>query len=158
MIRFRIKDSYDHIPSDRIVTIELAIPLRSDTIIMIIVNDLLRASTCRCVLIRAHEEPMRFVAISYDWLKEILSDGDHDLSHDWTATGILAAPTDHCPLSFLDFFRVNIIADVQNPPPLEQALAEEVLAQGVAKPYPSPFCLWSPLVASLKKIQNYYQI
>ena len=26
---------------------------------------------------------------------------------------------------------------------------------GVAKSYPFPFCLWSPLVASLKKFQNY---
>ena len=50
------------------------------------------------------------------------------------------------------------MADVENPPPLEQVLAEEVLAQGMAKPYPFSFCLLSPLVASLKKIQNYYQI
>ena len=35
-------------------------------------------------------------------------------------------------------------------PALKQAVAEEVQAQGVAKPYPFPFCLWSPLVAFLK--------
>ena len=68
-----------------------------------------------------------------------MSDGDHDLSHDWTVTGILTAPTDQCPLFFLDFCRVNIMADVENPPPLNQALAEEVLAQGMAKPYPLSF-------------------
>ena len=50
------------------------------------------------------------------------------------------------------------MAEVENPPPLEQALAEEVIAQGVAKPYRFPFFLWNPLVVSLKKFQNYYQI
>ena len=57
---------------------------------------------------------MRFVGISYNWLKEILSDGDHDLRHDWTAMDILTAPTDHWPLSFLDFCRVNTMAEVEN--------------------------------------------
>ena len=31
------------------------------------------------------------------------------------------------------------MAEVENPPSLEQALAEEV--QGIAKPYPFPCCL-----------------
>ena len=53
VIRSLLQGSYDHIRSDRIVTIEFAIPLRSDTIITIIVNDLLQTGTCRCVLVRA---------------------------------------------------------------------------------------------------------
>ena len=96
-----------------IVTIEFAIPLRSETIITIIVNELLRTGTCRCVLIRAWSTDA-LCCDSYDWWKEILSDGDHDLSHDLTATVILTAPTDHWPLSFLDFCRVNTMAEVQN--------------------------------------------
>ena len=98
---------------------------------------------------------LRYVTIGE---RKILSNGDHDLSHDWTATGILTAQTDHWPLSVLDFCRVKTMAEVENAPPLEQALAKEVLAQGVAKPYPFPFCLWSPFVASLKKFQHYYHI
>ena len=39
VIRSWLQGSYDHIRSDRIVTIEFWIPLRSDTIITIIVND-----------------------------------------------------------------------------------------------------------------------
>ena len=50
------------------------------------------------------------------------------------------------------------MAEVENPPSLEQVLDEEVLAQGMAKSYPFPCCLWSPLVSSLKKFQNYYRI
>ena len=45
------------------------------------------------------------------------------------------------------------MAIVENPPSLEQALAEEVLAQGIAKPYPFPFCLWSPLVHPSKSFK-----
>ena len=48
------------------------------------------------------------------------------------------------------------MAEVENPPSLEQALSEEVLAQGIAKPY--PFCLFEPFGASLKKLENYYRI
>ena len=43
VIRSWVQGSYDHIRSDRIVTIEFAIQLRSDSIITIIVNDLVRA-------------------------------------------------------------------------------------------------------------------
>ena len=53
VIRYWLQDSYDYICSGRIVTIEFPIPLRSNTIITIIVNDLLLTGTCRCVLIRA---------------------------------------------------------------------------------------------------------
>ena len=59
-----LQDSYDYIRSDRIFTIQFAIPLRSNTIITIIVNHLLRTGTCRCVLIL--KELVRFVAISND--------------------------------------------------------------------------------------------
>ena len=45
VIRSGLQDSYGHIRSDRIVTIEF--PLRSDTIITISVNDLLRTGTWR---------------------------------------------------------------------------------------------------------------
>lgn len=85
-----VQDRHDHIRSDRSITIEFAIPLRSGAIITISVHDLLRHDTCRCVLIRAS----RTDALCCDVLR--LLDGCFErfrsrLSHDETATGISTA-------------------------------------------------------------------
>ena len=82
-----VQDRHDHIRSDRSIAIEFAIQLRSDTITTISVHDLLRHSTCRCVLIRAS----RTDALCCDVLR--LLNGCFErfrsrLSHDETATGI----------------------------------------------------------------------
>ena len=82
-----VQDRHDHIRSDRSITIEFAIPLRSDAIITISVQDLLRQDTCRCVLIRAS----RTDALCCDLLRFL--DGCFERfrsrsSHDETATGM----------------------------------------------------------------------